>query len=91
MTNNHIGLDTMYDNNHGNESISIINALSGILNNARDDGAINMDCDEVRSEILMSILSTPRECIKDMLQSGNFKVLVDGGFMDVGYLLSLRF
>ena len=86
MTNNEF-----YMNNHGNELVSIMNALSGILWSARDEGAINMDCDEVRSEILMSILSTPRECIKDMLQSGNFKVLVDGGFMDVGYLISLRF
>ena len=68
-----------------------LGALSGILNNARDMGASEEDCEECRAEILMSILSTPRECIKDMLQSGNFNVLVDGGFLDVGYLLSERF
>lgn len=80
-----------YLNNHGNELVSIMNALEGILLRARDDGAINIDCDEVQSEILWGILQTPRKGIKDMLQSGQFKVLVDGGFMDIGYLLSERF
>ena len=83
--------DNEYLNNHGNELVSIMNALEGILLQARDDGAINIDCDEIQSEILWRILETPRNCIKDMLRSGNFKVLVDGGFMDIGYLLSLRF
>lgn len=80
-----------YLNNHGNELVSIMNALEGILLRARDEGAVNIACDEVHSEILWRILETPRSCIKDMLQRGNFKVLVDGGFMDIGYLLSERF
>ena len=80
-----------YLNNHGNELVSIMNALEGILLRARDEGAINIDCDEVHSEILWGILQTPRSGIKAMLQSGHFKVLVDGGFMDIGFLLSERF
>lgn len=80
-----------YMNDHGNELVSIMSALEGILLRARDDGAINIDCDEVQSEILWRILETPRSGIKNMLQRGEFKVLVDGGFMDIGYLLSLRF
>ena len=80
-----------YLNNHGNELVSIMNALEGILSRARSCGAVNIACDEVHSEILWRILETPRKGIKDMLQSGNFKVLIDGGFLDVGYELSLRF
>lgn len=80
-----------YLNDHGNELVSIMNALEGILLRARDEGAINIDCDEVHSEILWGILQTPRRGIKGMLQSGNFTVLTDGGFLDVGYLLSERF
>ena len=83
--------DNEYLNNHGNELVSIMNALEGILLRARDEGAVNIACDEVHSEILWRILETPRKGIKDMLQNGNFKVLIDGGFLDVGYELSLRF
>ena len=81
----------LYLNNHGNELVSIMSALEGILLRARSCGAVNISCDEVHSEILWRILETPRKGIKDMLQNGNFKVLIDGGFLDVGYELSLRF
>ena len=91
MTNNHIGLDTMYDNNHGNESISIMNALSGVINNALSMGAEEEDCEEVRAEILTGIQFLNCKEIKKHLCEGSFLVRIDGGFMDVGYLLSERF
>lgn len=87
----HTGLDTMYDNAHGEESISIMNALSGILNNARDMGASEADCEEVRAEILTAIMFKNYKEIKKHLAARGYLVRIDGGFMDVGYLLSLRF
>lgn len=92
MTNEkHIGLDTMYDNTHGSEDISIMNALSGILDNARSMGAEEADCEEVRAEILTGIQFKTYKEIKKNLVEGCYLVLIDGGFMDIGYLLSLRF
>ena len=93
MTNEkHIGLATMYDNNHGNEIISIINALSGILNNARSMGADEEDCEAIREAILTDILiETPRADIKRKLAENCYTVQIKGGYLDVGYLLSLRF
>lgn len=88
---NHCGLDTMYDNTHGDTGISIMNALSGILNNARFMGADDADCEGVREEIILGMrLKTYKE-IKKHIAEGCYLVRIDGGFMDVGYLLSLRF
>ena len=92
MTNEkHVGIDTMYDNNHGDESISIMNALSGILNNARDMGASEEDCEECRAEILTGIMFKNYQEIKRHLSEGCYLVRIADGFLDVGYLLSLRF
>ena len=92
MTNEkHVGIDTMFDNNHGNESISIMNALSGVINNARDMGASEEDCEECRAEILTGIMFKNYKVVKKHLAAGGYLVRIDGGFMDVGYLLSLRF
>lgn len=88
---NHCGLDTMYDNTHGDTSISIMNALSGILNNARSMGADEPDCEECRAEILTGIMFKTYKEIKKHLVDECYLVRIDGGFMDVGYLLSLRF
>lgn len=91
MTNEkHIGIATMYDNTHGNEIISIMNAISGILEEARSMGAEEEDCEECRADILKVILLNYREIKKNLL-GGCFLVRINGGFMDVGYLLSLRF
>ena len=93
MTNEkHIGLDTMYDNTHGNEVISILNALSGILNDARYMGADEADCEAIRETILTDILiETPRADIKRKLAENCYTVQIKDGYLDVGYLLSLRF
>lgn len=87
----HCGLDTLFDNTHGNESISIMNALSGILNNARSMGAGEEACEECRAEILTGIMFKTHKEIKKHLVDGGFLVRIDGGFFDVGYSLSLRF
>ena len=87
----HYGLATMYDNTHGDETLSIMNALSGILNNARSMGADEADCEECRAEILTGIQFKTYKEIKKNLVEGCYLVRVDGGFLDVGYLLSLRF
>ena len=87
----HYGLATMYDNTHGNETLSIMNALSGILNNARSMGAEESDCEDVRSEIITGLYFKTHKEIKKHLSEGCYVVRIDGGFMDVGYLLSLRF
>lgn len=88
---NHCGLATMYDNTHGNETLSIMNALSGLLEDARAKGADESDCEECRAEILTGIMFKTYKEIKKHLVDGGFLVRIDGGFMDVGYLLSLRF
>ena len=87
MTNKHIGLD----NTHGDLTLSIMNALSGVINNARDMGASEADCEEVRAEILTAIMFKNYKEIKKHLAARGYLVRIDGGFMDVGYLLSLRF
>ena len=84
-------LDTMYDNTHGDETLSIMNALSGLLNNAQSEGASESDCEDVRAEILTGIQFKTYKEIKRHLSEGCYLVRVDGGFLDVGYLLSLRF
>ena len=92
MTNEkHLGLATMYDNTHGDESISIMNALSGILNNARSMGAEESDCDAIREAILTDILTTPRADIKRKLAEYCYTVQIKDGYLDIGYLMSLRF
>lgn len=87
----HIGLATMYDNNHGDETLSIMNALSGLLEDARSMGANEQDCEECRAEILTGIMFKTHKEIKKHLVDGVFLVRIDGGFFDVGYSLSLRF
>lgn len=87
----HSGLDTMYDNTHGNTVISIMNAISGLLNNARSMGADESDCEECRAEILTGIQFKNCKEIKKHLAEGCYLVRIDEGFLDVGYLLSLRF
>lgn len=84
-------LATMYDNTHGNETLSIMNALSGILNNARSMGAEESDCEDVRAEILTGIQFKTYKEIKKHLFEGCYLVRIDDGFLDVGYLLSERF
>ena len=92
MTNEkHIGLDTMYDNTHGNETLSILNAISGLLNNAKSIGAEESDCEDVRAEIITGIQFKTHKEIKKNLVEGCYLVRIDDGFLDVGYLLSLRF
>ena len=77
------------NNNHGDTFTSINDALAGTLNWALFNGAEMEDCDEVREEILKVV---SQGCnIRSALQEGNFTVLTDGGFMDIGYLLSERF
>ena len=88
---NHIGLDTMYDNTHGDVTLSIMNALSGVINNALSMGAEEEDCEECRAEILTGIMFKNYQETKKHLSDGGYLVRIDGGFMDVGYLLSLRF
>lgn len=90
-TEKHLGLDTLCDNTHGDDSISIMNALSGILNNARAMGAEESDCEDVRAEILTGIQFKSYKGIKKHLVEGCYLVRIDGGFMDIGYLLSERF
>lgn len=87
----HCGLDTMYDNTHGDTTVSIMNALSGILNNASSMGAEEADCEECRAEILTGIQFKNYKEIKKNLIDGCYLVMIDGGFLDIGYLLSLRF
>ena len=87
----HYGLATMYDNTHGDETLSIMNALSGILNNARSMGADEADCEECRAEIQAGIWFKNYKEIKNRLSDGCYLVRIDGGFRDIGYLLSLRF
>ena len=88
----HCGLATMYDNTHGDESISIMNALSGILNNARSMGADEEDCEAIREAILTDILiETHPADIKRKLAENCYTVQLKDGYLDVGYLLSLRF
>ena len=87
----HCELDTMYDNTHGDETLSIMNALSGILNSAQSMGADESDCEDIRAEIITGIQFKTHEEIKKTLVEGCYLVRIDGGFMDVGYLLSLRF
>lgn len=87
----HIGLSTMYDNTHGNTLISIANALSGILNDARAMGAEEADCEDVREAILTDIVTTPRADIKGKLAEYCYIVQIKDGYLDIGYLLSLRF
>ena len=84
-------LATMYDNTHGDETLSIMNALSGILNDARSMGAEESDCEDVRAEILTVIQFKTCKEIKKTLVEGGYLVRIDGGFMDIGYLLSERF
>ena len=84
-------LDTLYDNTHGDETLSIMNALSGILNNARSMGADETDCEECRAEILTGIQFKTYKEIKRHLSEGHYCVRGDGALYDVGYLLSLRF
>ena len=69
---------------------SILDALYGILMQAIEDGADESDCSSVREEILNDILTTPYPT-KKLLAEGGYVVRVDGGFLDVGYLLSERF
>ena len=88
---NHIGLDTMYDNTHGDVTLSIMNALSGVINNALSMGAEEEDCEECRAEILTGIQFKNYQETKKHLSDGGYLVRIDGGFMDVGYLLSERF
>ena len=88
---NHCGLDTLYDNTHGNEFLSILNSLSGILNDARSMGAEDADCEGVREEIILGMRFKTYKEIKKHIAEGCYLVRIDGGFMDVGYLLSLRF
>ena len=81
----------LYLNKHGNELVSIMNALSGILNTALSMGADEADCEECHAEILTVIQFKTYKEIKKNLVEGCYLVRVEGGFMDVGYLLSLRF
>lgn len=78
-------------NNHGNELRSVMNALSGILLDARNLGACESACQNARRVILECVLKTPRKDLKNALASGLFIVLIEGGYYDVGYLLSERF
>ena len=68
-----------------------LGALSGILNNALDMGASEEDCEECRAEIITGIQFKNYQEIKRHLAARGYLVRIDGGFMDVGYLLSLRF
>ena len=87
----HCGLDTMYDNTHGDTVISIMNAISGLLNNAQSMGAEESDCEAIREAILTDILTTPRTDIKRKLAENCYTVQIKDGYLDIGYLLSLRF
>ena len=69
---------------------SIMDALYGILMQAIEDGASEDECASISDEIVNDILSTPYST-KKLLEDGGYVVRVDGGFLDVGYLLSLRF
>ena len=69
---------------------SIMDALYGILMRAIEDGADEEECASVSNEIVNDILSTPYST-KKLLANGGYLVRVDGGFLDVGYELSLRF
>ena len=68
-----------------------LGALSGILNNALDMGASEEDCEECRAEIIKGIQFLNCKEVKKHLCEGSFLVRLEDGFMDVGYLLSLRF
>ena len=81
-----------YDNTHGNSVLSFMNALSGLLEDARDMGALESDCEAIREAILTDILiETPRADIKRKLAENCYIVQIKDGYLDVGYLLSLRF
>ena len=82
---------TNYDNTHGDGTLSIMNALSGVINNALSMGASEADCAEVRAEILTGIMFKNHKEIKKHLSEGCYLVQIADGFLDVGYLLSLRF
>ena len=69
---------------------SIMDALYGILMQAIEEGASEDECASVSDEIINDILSTPYST-KKLLSDGGYVVRVDGGFLDVGYLLSERF
>ena len=69
---------------------SIKDALYGILMQAIEDGADESECASLSDEILNDILSTPYST-KKLLAEGGYVVRIDGGFLDVGYLLSERF
>lgn len=98
---NHCGLDTMYDNTHGNELISIMNALSVLLNDAQSMGADESDCEAIRDAIVTDILTSrdyyklhykgPRADIKRKLAENCYTVKLKYGYLDIGYLLSLWF
>ena len=81
----------LYDNNHGNEILSIINSLSGILILAEEYGADEADCKAILDDILNTVLTTPRADIKRKLAENSYIVQLKDGYFDVGYLLSLRF
>ena len=81
----------LYDNNHGNEVLSIINALSGILILSKEYGSDEADCKAIFDDILNTILTTPRADIKRKLAENCYTVQLKDGYFDVGYLLSLRF
>ena len=74
----------------GDEFESIMDALYGILMQAIEEGADESDCASVSDEIVNDILSTPYST-KKLLADGGYVVRIDGGFLDVGYLLSERF
>lgn len=74
----------------GDTFTSIMDALYGILMQAIEDGADESDCASVSDEIVNDILSTPYST-KKLLAEGGYVVRIDGGFLDVGYLLSERF
>ena len=82
---------TNYDNTHGDVTLSIMNALSGVINSALSMGAEEADCEEVRAEILTAIMFKNYKEIKRHLSEGCYLVRIADGFLDVGYLLSLRF
>ena len=82
---------TNYDNTHGDVTLSIMNALSGVINSALSMGAEEADCEEVRAEILTGIMFKNHKETKKHLSEGCYLVQIADGFLDVGYLLSLRF
>ena len=69
---------------------SIKDSLYGILMRAIEEGADESECASLSDEILNDMLSTPYST-KKLLAEGGYVVRVDGGFLDVGCLLSERF